>query len=90
MLRVRNLCGHEVRVERLTLEYTVKPLGYDRRETSGHLRKVYEEIVVEVELLPNAELRLRLRDVESIEKVCARGARLDVCYQATELGEHID
>ena len=80
ILRIINKGEETVNVDGILVEYSVKPLEYDRREVCKD-RRVVEEIRASFELLPGAELRLRMRDVEALEKVCVeiRGRR--ECYQ---------
>jgi len=85
-LRLRNRCSRELRVEKLVLEYMVGPLSYDKREYSRSLRHVHEEINAGAVLLPGAEMRVRLRDVACVEKVCIVSPGFRECYQPQELG----
>ncbi len=66
-------------VEAVLLEYTVGPLSFDEREPEGHERRVVERIRVEG---IRGSLRIRLRGVERLEKVClvARSG-LTRCYR---------
>ncbi len=89
VLRLRNRDGEPIKIDKVVVEYTLQPLSYERREACRD-RRVVEELRMSVELLPGAELKLRLRDVEKIEKVCVEAGDMRECYHpggAEEAGE---
>ncbi len=85
---VVNKSGRELRVERVTLEYVLTPLSYDRPEARVEGgRRVVETIRVDRVLLPGAALRIKLRDVERVERVCVEAGELRECYRPAGVGE---
>ncbi len=74
--------SEECRLERLRVEYVVAPLSYDKPEPRGAERRRVVEVLRFPEALPRgAALRLRLRDVERVEKVCVEAGGVVKCYQ---------
>ena len=86
LIRIANKGQQPVRVGRLRLEYTLAVLHYDRREACKD-RRVVEDIEVDAEVLPNAEMTLKLRDVENVERVCIGVGDSLECYQPVRVGE---
>ena len=98
MLEVRLEEGHlivvnrgdaELKIARLIMEYTLRPLSYDRGEAAVEEgRRVVETIRVDRVLLPGAALRVKLRDVERVERVCveAVGGGTE-CYRPAGVAE---
>ncbi|AEM39339.1 hypothetical protein Pyrfu_1481 [Pyrolobus fumarii 1A] len=79
-LIIRNESNESVRIDTVEMEYLLTPLSYDRREPRSEPRRAVERVKLDLGLLPGGEVRLRLRDVERVERVCIEVGDKRVCY----------